>query len=67
MVDDQLCAMVNFNENYLFIISKSINIYIKHDCKQGKQNVRQKFQYEQLDTLLQNAVVQNYARNIQYK
>ena len=32
MVDDQLSAMVYFNENYLFIISKSINIYIK----QGK-------------------------------
>ena len=46
--------MVHINENYLFMI----NIYIKHNHKQGKQNVRQKFQYEQLATLLQNAVVQ---------
>ena len=67
MVDDQLSAMVHFNENYLFIICKSINIYIKHNHKHKKQNVRQAFQCEQLDTLLQNAVVQNYARNIQYK
>ena len=29
--------MVYFNENYLFIISKMTNIYIKHDCKQGKR------------------------------
>ena len=57
MVDDQLSAMVHFNENYLYIISKLINIYIKHDHKQGKQKARQKFQYEQLDALLQNAVV----------
>ena len=37
MVGDQLSTMVHYNENYLFIISKMTNIYIKHDHKQGKQ------------------------------
>ena len=36
MIGDQLSTTVHFIENYLFIISKMTNIYIKHDCKQGK-------------------------------
>ena len=57
MVGDQLSAMIHLKENYLFIISKMTNIYIKHNRKQGKQIQEQRFQYEQLDTLLQNTVL----------
>ena len=39
---DQLSTIVYFNENYLFIISKTINIYIKHNHKQGKSMCEQR-------------------------
>ena len=42
MIGDHLSTMVHFNENYLFIISKMTNIYIKHDHKQAKSMCEQR-------------------------
>ena len=42
MVGDRLSTTVHFNENYLFLISKMTNIYIKYDHKQGKQMCEQR-------------------------